>query len=253
MCRPLTLAYFDLDDFKQLNDRQGHAAGDSALQTVVQTIYLHLRTTDLLARLGGDEFGLLLPETAAEGAAALLARLQERLAQEMARKGWPVGISIGAVTFLRPQWDVDVMIQRVDSLMYGAKKKGKGRVEHAVVQEAEDPACYDTKQGIERRATARVLCNRTARIRRPDGQGEEFAVIRDLSVGGIGLYMDQRLPADTLVLVEPLSAGARTLLARVRHTAAEGGGWRHGCELPTPLSGEELYSWLGEQVESACQ
>ena len=170
----------------------------------------------------------------------------------MARKGWPVGVSVGAVTFLRPQWDVDLMIQRVDALMYGAKKKGKGRVEHSVVQDAEDPAS-DTRPGIERRATARVLCNRTARIRRQDGQGEEFAVIRDLSVAGIGLYMDQRLPADTLVLVEPLSAGARTLLARVRHTAAEGGGWRHGCELPTPLSYEELYSWLGEHAESTCQ
>ncbi len=251
-CRPLTLAYFDLDDFKQLNDRQGHAAGDAALQSVVQTIQQHLRASDLLARLGGDEFALLLPETGAEGAAALLARLQERLAQEMARKGWPVGVSVGAVTFLSPRWDLDLMIQRVDALMYDAKKKGKGRVEHAVVQEAEDPAC-ETRPGIERRATARVLCNRTARIRRPDGQGEEFAVIRDLSVGGIGLYMDQRLPENTLLLVEPLSAGARTLLARVRHTAAEGGGWRHGCELPTPLSGEELYSWLGEHVEGACE
>ena len=251
--RPLTLAYFDLDNFKQLNDRQGHAAGDAALQAVVQTIQLHLRGSDLLARLGGDEFALLLPETDAEGAATLLARLQERLAQEMARKGWPVGVSIGAVTFPLPRWDVDLMIQRVDALMYSAKKKGKGRVEHAVVQDAEGPEDA-SRPGVERRATARLLCNRTARVRRQgeEERPEEFAVIRDLSVAGIGLYMDQRLPEGVLVLVEPLSPGARTLLARVKYTTPEGGGWRHGCQLPTPLNAEELCCWLGEHLESAC-
>ncbi len=153
--RPLTLAYFDLDNFKQLNDRLGHAAGDEALRCVVHTIQLHLRSADLLARLGGDEFALLLPETGTEGAAALLARLQEHLSRELRRKGWPVTLSVGAVTFLRPLGDIDLMIQRVDALMYGAKRMGKGRVEHAVVTEAE--ALAEPKPGIDRRATARAL------------------------------------------------------------------------------------------------
>ena len=65
--RPLTLAYFDLDNFKQLNDRRGHVAGDEALRSVVHTIQLHLRNADVLARLGGDEFALLLPETGSGG------------------------------------------------------------------------------------------------------------------------------------------------------------------------------------------
>ena len=159
LARPLTLAYFDLDNFKQLNDRQGHAAGDAALQAVVQTIHQHLRTSDLLARLGGDEFALLLPETQADGAAALLARLQERLAQEMARRGWPVGVSVGAVTFLRPRWDLDLMIQRVDALMYGAKKNGKGRVEHAVVEDGDDGAA-DTRPASN--GEPRPACSATA-------------------------------------------------------------------------------------------
>src|SRR6202043_3308704 len=130
-------------------------------------------------------------------------------------------------TFLRPRWDVDLMIQRVDALMYAAKKKGKGQVEHTVVLDGDNPE-EDSRPGIERRATARVLCNRTARVRR-QGQEEsldEFAVIRDLSVGGIGLHMAQRLPAETVLLVEPLSTGSRTLLARVRHATPEGGGWK---------------------------
>src|SRR5262249_5901959 len=93
--RPLTLAYLDLDDFKQLNDRLGHAAGDAALLRVVQTVQAHLRGSDLLARLGGDEFALLLPETEAEGAAALLVRVQRLVAEEMVRQGLPVTLSIG--------------------------------------------------------------------------------------------------------------------------------------------------------------
>src|SRR5207237_828725 len=92
--RHLTLAYFDVDDFKLLNDRFGHAAGDAALLQVVRTIHLHLRTSDLLARLGGDEFALLMPEIDADGAVLLLDRLQTMLGDEMTRSGWPVTFSV---------------------------------------------------------------------------------------------------------------------------------------------------------------
>ncbi len=248
---PLTLAYFDLDHFKSLNDRLGHAAGDEALRCVVATVQVHLRSSDLLARMGGDEFALLLPETGADGALAVLGRLQERFAQEMARRGWPVTLSVGAATFLRPPPDVDLMIRRVDALMYSAKRKGKARVEHALVRDARDRA-EEQKQWIERRATARLLCDRTARIR-PDGLGgdaQEFAAVRDISAGGIGLRLDRQFPVGALLMIEPLSPGPRTLLARVLRTSAEPGGWRHGCELSTHLSPEDLRCWLGEQVES---
>jgi diguanylate cyclase (GGDEF)-like protein len=134
--RPLTLAYLDLDNFKQLNDRLGHTVGDAALVHAAQTIRLHLRSSDLLARLGGDEFALLLPEMGTEGAIAMLRRLQELLSDEMACKGWPVTLSVGAITFTRPTSDVGRMIQQVDALMYQAKQKGKGRVEHAVVEDS---------------------------------------------------------------------------------------------------------------------
>jgi diguanylate cyclase (GGDEF)-like protein len=250
--RPLTLAYLDLDNFKQLNDRLGHAVGDAALRHVVQAIQPNLRTYDVLARLGGDEFALLLPETDGEGAVTLLARLQSQLAQDMARKGWPVMLSIGAITFLCPSSDVDLMIRRVDAMMYAAKRKGKGRIEHTVLAEA-PKAEEKVGGGVERRATARVLCDQAARVRMEGTEEavEAFAVVHDISTTGVCVYLDRSFPVGTVLLVEPMQLGAPTLLARVVHAVAEGGKWRHGCELSTRLGVEEICSWSGGQQEAA--
>jgi diguanylate cyclase (GGDEF)-like protein len=247
--RPLTLAYIDLDNFKQLNDQRGHAAGDETLIDVVRLIHENLRGLDLLARLGGDEFALLLPETGAEGAVALLARLQQILTAEMVHKGSPVTFSVGAITFLRPVWDVDVMIRRVDALMYMAKKKGKGRVEHAIVEDGQlmPP---DERKGAERRALTRLLCSRSARVHR-EGEEAAFATLRDISAEGVGLYLESRLPLDSILVVEPISPEARTLLARVVHVSAHEDRWVHGCVLSTRLSAEEISGWLGAESTPA--
>jgi diguanylate cyclase (GGDEF)-like protein len=247
--RPMTLAYVDLDNFKQLNDKLGHAAGDETLIEVVRIIHENLRGLDLLARLGGDEFALLLPETSEEGAITLLSRLQEVLTAEMTRKASPVTFSVGAITFLRPVWDVDVMIRRVDALMYMAKKKGKGRVEHAVVTDGQLLPAGE-KKGSERRAMTRVLCGCTARVHR-EGEDAEFATLRDISVEGVGLYLENRLPLDAILVVEPLSPEVRTLLARVVHVSAHDGRWIHGCVLSTRLSAEEIRGWLGTESPAA--
>jgi diguanylate cyclase (GGDEF)-like protein len=250
--RPLTLAYFDLDNFKQLNDKLGHAAGDEALRQVVQTVRSNLRRSDLLARMGGDEFALMLPETGSAEALDLLGRLQGVLAQEMVRRNWPVTLSLGAITFLRPPADVDLMIQQVDVLMYQAKKKGKARIEHEVVQ---DIPQEEVGRWVERRATARVLGNCTARVR-PEGQDgarEEFASVRDLSTLEIRLHLEKRFGVGTLLLVEPLLPGAMTLLVRVVRAAPDQGGWEHGCELSTRLSEEDVRRWLGFPAESVCR
>ncbi len=125
--RPLTLAYVDCDDFKRVNDRLGHAEGDALLVTVAQTLRGATRAVDAVARLGGDEFGLILPETDADMAAALLARLRTTLLEAVARHGgWQVGFSIGAAVFLRAPADVDELMARADELMYAAKREAKG-------------------------------------------------------------------------------------------------------------------------------
>jgi diguanylate cyclase (GGDEF)-like protein len=244
--RPLTLAYLDLDNFKQVNDQLGHAAGDLVLIDLVRVIRPALRTSDLLARLGGDEFALLMPETNAEGAVALLTRLQPLLSQEMRRGGRPVSVSIGAVTFLRPLWDVDLMVQQVDVLMYAAKRRGKDRVEHTTIRTTEDLAAGDRLR-LERRATARTLCHRSARVRK-DGEAKElFATVHDLSAEGVGLRTGQPFPEGTVLVIEPLSHQAKTLLARVVWANQKEGGWLHGCQLPSRLSPEELRAWLNGQ------
>jgi diguanylate cyclase (GGDEF)-like protein len=126
--RPMTLAYVDVDDFKEVNDRLGHAEGDALLVTVAQTLRATTRAVDAVARLGGDEFGLLLPETDAAEAGALLARLRSEILAGMARRGWRIGVSIGAATFLSPPVSIDEMMARADELMYAAKREAKGSI-----------------------------------------------------------------------------------------------------------------------------
>jgi diguanylate cyclase (GGDEF)-like protein len=250
--RPLTLAYLDLDNFKALNDSQGHSAGDAALRHLAHTLRASIRTGDTLARLGGDEFALLLPDTGGIEAQGLLARLHGQLGEEMARRGWPVTVSVGAATFPRPAADIDVMVSRTDCLMYAAKASGKGRVEHRVVEEPDQEAAQDG--GVERRAAARVLCGRLARVQ-AGGTGsclEELATVRDISPSGLGLHMERALPLGTLLTIEPLQdCGARTLLARVICSSHEEGGWSLGCTLSTPLRAEELQCWAAEQTPEA--
>jgi diguanylate cyclase (GGDEF)-like protein len=237
--RPLTLAYLDLDNFKQLNDRFGHAAGDEALRHVCSAVREALGGAGLLARLGGDEFALLLPRVGPAKAAALLDRAHRAAGREMARRGWPVTLSVGAITFQRPADGVDLMIQWADALMYSAKRNGKARVEHVVIEAGQQPAA--PWQGREKRAAVRVLCNRTARVYQ-EGQ-EEFATVRNLSAHGAGLHAERPLPLKALLVVEGFSPEAKTLLARVVRVEPDESGWFHGCSLLVSLSEEELGYW----------
>lgn len=130
--RPFTLAYLDLDNFKQVNDSFGHRRGDQVLQDVAQTMQNNIRITDKVARLGGDEFALLFPETEAEAAGNALRKLQNLVLEKMQAAGLPVTASIGAVTFREFPATTDELIRRADDLMYGVKKSGKNGINHQV-------------------------------------------------------------------------------------------------------------------------
>lgn len=129
--RAVTLAFLDLDNFKALNDKLGHAAGDEALVLLAETIRAGIRPEDMLARMGGDEFVLLLPGPNFDMADEVLRRLHEAVTREMADRGWGVTASMGAVTFTTLSSSVGSLLSRADDLMYEAKKNGKNALRHA--------------------------------------------------------------------------------------------------------------------------
>ena len=125
---PMTLAYIDLDSFKEVNDRSGHAAGDRVLITVARHMRRSIRQTDLVARMGGDEFALILPNTGTDPALAVMEKLLTTLTRSMHLNRWPVTFSVGVVTFLNAPESVDQMVQRADEIMYSVKQTGKNHL-----------------------------------------------------------------------------------------------------------------------------
>lgn len=127
---PLTLAYLDCDNFKPVNDRYGHEVGDRALRILAQTIQENLRQSDRIARIGGDEFAVLLTTVPFKSAQRVLEKLREKVSQAMDEHGWPITLSIGAVTYDRPRSAAKLMLKEADRLMYDSKNKGKDRIRH---------------------------------------------------------------------------------------------------------------------------
>ena len=127
---PFTVAYMDVDDFKKVNDRFGHSAGDQLLRSVAETIRETIREIDVVGRLGGDEFVVLLPETDAEAARFVVSRVQQRIQAVADARHWPVTFSLGVVTWTTPPRTVDVMIKQADDAMYAVKHAGKNHVVH---------------------------------------------------------------------------------------------------------------------------
>ena len=128
---PFSLAYLDLDDFKHVNDRMGHAVGDEVLAAVGRQLAASLRRTDVVARMGGDEFVILLPQSDEAAARQAIAKLREALDAEMATRGWPVTFSIGVMIFAATPASVGEMITSADRLMYAVKTAGKAGVTYA--------------------------------------------------------------------------------------------------------------------------
>jgi diguanylate cyclase (GGDEF)-like protein len=127
-----TLAYVDLDDFKWVNDRFGHHAGDQVLALTAETLRGVVRSTDIVARLGGDEFAILLPETSDVAARQVLLKLRSRLTETMMQHSWPVSCSIGAATFVHPGVSIEEMLEVADGLLYEVKRNGKNCIRHEV-------------------------------------------------------------------------------------------------------------------------
>ncbi len=121
--RQLAIAIFDLDHFKQINDSQGHGAGDRVLQRFARLLSGHARQGELVARLGGEEFAWLMPETDDEGAYVAAERL--RL---MTERGFSTLTVSAGISSAGEADDLDALMRHADRALYRAKQTGRNRV-----------------------------------------------------------------------------------------------------------------------------
>lgn len=129
--RPLSLCVLDIDHFKRVNDRFGHAAGDAALCMVADVCRAELREADLVGRLGGEEFVILLPDTEVEGAAEVSERIRGRLAAtEVIANGrrFRMTATFGLTERRAEDTDIAELIQRADAALYQGKAAGRDRI-----------------------------------------------------------------------------------------------------------------------------
>jgi len=130
--RNLSLLFIDLDRFKPINDKYGHATGDKVLLEVADRLKKMLRVSDSVCRLGGDEFVILLESTpSVEGAEYVARKTIELLGEPIVADGHEcsIGASIGISVFPLDSLDADTILRHADIAMYEAKKKGRNRYE----------------------------------------------------------------------------------------------------------------------------
>ncbi len=130
----LTCLMFDLDHFKQINDRFGHSAGDEALVLLASAIRAQLRSSDIAARFGGDEFILLLPQTSSHAARTLADRIQKQFVETIRQKcsDMPAGLSIGIASLRSTRSaSAEALVNQADLALYEAKANGRGRMVEA--------------------------------------------------------------------------------------------------------------------------
>jgi diguanylate cyclase (GGDEF)-like protein len=124
--RRLAVLVLDLDDFKAVNDRIGHLAGDAVLAEAAERMLTAVRTADVACRVGGDEFAVILPEGGAEDGQLLGARIAEAISARPIGAAGVLQLSAG-VAELRPTDSPDELFKRADDALYQAKELGKAR------------------------------------------------------------------------------------------------------------------------------
>jgi two-component system cell cycle response regulator len=127
---PLSLVVIDVDHFKTINDRHGHAAGDRVLAALGTLLHRQLRTPDLPARWGGEEFVVALPNTDGAGGKVVAERLRRAVeALAIEQDGTPIAVSASfGVASFRPGESLESLVDRADRAMYTAKFNGRNRV-----------------------------------------------------------------------------------------------------------------------------
>ena len=128
---PMALILVDLDGFKAINDRYGHAAGDDVLRGVAERIVQSTRTQDHVARLGGDEFAVILPNCDRQAAVTFADRIRAALARQPVRAAGAraeIALSQGVVEVRADDVDAAALLARADAACYRAKSEGRGAI-----------------------------------------------------------------------------------------------------------------------------
>jgi len=142
--RSSAVLLFDVDEFKQINDSLGHAAGDAVIVRLGETLRAQVRSGDAVARIGGDEFAILLRRVDIAAAERIATKIREQARVELARainSPTPIGLSVGvAMIDGATQLDADAILGRADAAMYEAKRRGGDRV----ISKVAPPAASNT-------------------------------------------------------------------------------------------------------------
>jgi len=141
--------FLDLDGFKAVNDRYGHAVGDELLMVLSQRMKGALRDGDTLARIGGDEFvAVLVDLDQAEDAEPVLERLLQAAAEQVqiAQATLQVSASMGIAVYPRDGAHADLLLRRADQSMYLAKQNGRNRYRFFMEEATQSPAVLQTQK-----------------------------------------------------------------------------------------------------------
>ncbi len=154
--QPVTLLMFDLDHFKRVNDRFGHAAGDEVLRVFAQTARSSMRANDIIGRLGGEEFAAIVPAPL-----DIASKIAERLRVAFEAAGAVVGVhaigatvSIGAAEANAPVVDVAPLLSRADAALYRAKNDGRNRLCAADSEPVSEAALQPDLPDVKKAAAA---------------------------------------------------------------------------------------------------
>jgi diguanylate cyclase (GGDEF)-like protein len=125
---PASLVFFDLDDFKSVNDRFGHAAGDAALKTVAERLTANVRESDIVARIGGDEFAVILVQAdaaTAEAKASSMVRSLEASPLQFGDWSAPLHLTYG-ICEISPDMEPEAIMAKADAAMFARKRAKSG-------------------------------------------------------------------------------------------------------------------------------
>jgi diguanylate cyclase (GGDEF)-like protein len=131
---PVSVIMFDLDRFKAINDRHGHATGDAVLRKFCEIAAGLLRPNDLLGRLGGEEFAAMLPGSSVEAAYARAERIRVSFAENCRFvRGQQVNATVsgGVLVSVNADEALEALLENTDAALYIAKTEGRNRIKHA--------------------------------------------------------------------------------------------------------------------------